>query len=142
MKKMKIYFFYAFLLGVLGVNTVGAQNSLVAISPSVKYDNAVKGAEKYLLPSSENPLDAIVKKLEAKSFNELHIYALAEADNIVFHGLSLCASNLEENKAELSKFKAFQVRIVFHSKVLGKTEEGKKFLNQLSEQMGNVVVVE
>ncbi len=142
MKRIKISFLYAILLVVFGINAAWAQSPLAVVSASAKYNSAVKGAEKYNLPASEDPLEAIVKKLEAKAYSELHIFALTEADNIVFHGLSLCPSNLDEHKAKLEKFKAYKMRIVFHSLVLGSSPEGANFLVRLSEMMGNKVVVE
>ncbi|MDD3875545.1 MAG: DUF4347 domain-containing protein [Bacteroidales bacterium] len=128
-------------------NDVKAQNKLVAVVPPATYDiNLISGNSteqfSFIIPVDERSFGSIADKLETKNYDELHIFTATEADKIIFHNFSLTLSSLNDHAAMLSKFKAFSVRIIFHSDILGKGDNGKRFIETLSNYMGNTVEVQ
>ncbi len=147
MKKMKKILLSASILLVFlaGYNSTFAQNKLVTISPSAVYDNAFSGkteAQLFEIPVHDNALQSILNELKSKKYAELHIYALTEANMIGFHTIALSAKSLNKHSALLKQFQAYKLKIVVHSKVLGTTVDGQKFLTELSKLMGNKVEVQ
>jgi hypothetical protein len=133
------------ILCLFGFNSAFSQIKLVAIAPPVVYDNALESGvntEIYNIPTNENPLKSIINKLDSKKYSELHIYAVTEANMIGFHLLGLSINSLDDNKAILEEFKRFNIKIVFHSKVLGTGASGQLFLSKLSKLMGSSVEVQ
>lgn len=130
---------------LFGFNSAFSQTKLVALAPPVLYDNALESSvntEIFTIPTSQNPLESLVKKLNTKSYSELHLYAVTEANMIGFNLLGLSQNTLNDNKALLEEFRKFKIRIVVHSKVLGTGASGQLFLSDLSKLMGNQVEVQ
>ena len=130
---------------LFGFNSAFSQIKLVALAPPVLYDNSLESnvnTEIYTIPTSQNPLESLVKKLNTKNYTELHLYAVTEANMIGFNLLGLSQNTLNDNKALLEEFRKFKIRIVVHSKVLGTGASGQLFLSDLSKLMGNPVEVQ
>lgn len=147
MKKRSRIFIAFFIIGLfsISINSVIAQTKLVAVYQSydiANIENDYKDAVVFKFTNDENPLQQIINYLEKGNFTEVHIYTLAETNNIIFHGLSLYSGNLSDNEKLLKSFQKFDISIVFHSSSLGKDDAGVQFINSLAELMGNSIKVE